>query len=87
MGGCSIRPYLVFDITPSITSIPAVTLGTNFLYNFQIHEWPCTWFITSSILVSFIKLMSRGELIDKWEQQKSSAETSEPALPADRRTF
>ena len=25
----------------------------NFLYNFQIHEWPCTWFITSSIIVSF----------------------------------
>ena len=28
MGGCSIIPYLVFDITPSISSIPAVTLGT-----------------------------------------------------------
>ena len=28
IGGCSIIPYLVFDITPSISSIPAVTLGT-----------------------------------------------------------
>ena len=28
MGGCSIIPYLVFDITPSISSIPVVTLGT-----------------------------------------------------------
>ena len=28
MGGCSIIHYLVFDITLSISSIPAVTLGT-----------------------------------------------------------
>ena len=28
MGGCSIIPYLVFDITPSISGIPVVTLGT-----------------------------------------------------------
>ena len=26
----------------------------NFLYSFQIHEWPFTWYITSSIIVSFI---------------------------------
>ena len=25
----------------------------NFPYNFQIHEWPFTWYITSSIIVSF----------------------------------
>ena len=28
IGGCSIIPYLVFNITPSISSIPAVTMGT-----------------------------------------------------------
>ena len=26
----------------------------NFLYNFQINEWPCRWYITSWIIVSYI---------------------------------